>query len=50
MKFDSKETELYYYEQARQHGLIHAIPNDRNTIWTKEDVDILMTNIENEEF
>ncbi|WOO36049.1 hypothetical protein R2R35_19965 [Anaerocolumna sp. AGMB13020] len=49
MKFDSKETELYYYEQARQHGLIHAIPNDKNMIWSKEDVDTLMLDLENDD-
>jgi hypothetical protein len=49
MKFDSRETELYYYEQSRHYGLIHAIPIDKNMIWTKDDVDNLMSDLENDE-
>lgn len=46
MKFDSYDTETYYYEQARQHGLGYTIPNDRNMIWTRDDVDNLMLDLE----
>jgi hypothetical protein len=41
MKFDSKETENYFYEQVRNHRLLHVNANV-DSIWNIDDVDKLI--------
>lgn len=40
-EFESKETEEYFYRNARKVGLIHVMWDD-NVVVTKQDVDQLL--------
>lgn len=45
LKFDSFETEQYYYKQLKEHHIIH-ISWEENSIITKHNVDMLISTLD----
>lgn len=41
MKFENFEVEEMYYELHRKYGIIHSIPQDKNKVFTYEDLELL---------
>lgn len=46
MKFDSYDTEQFYYKRLKELGVAHVIPTERNKIFTMDDVVELTNDLE----
>ena len=44
MKFDSKETEMYFYEIAKRFGIMH-VNMDKDAVMTMNDVNLMVKSL-----